>query len=61
MTTTKTFEASLQLLYGEETFRQAQALLNQDERFFGLNSLGPNMEGSQMHHRLLQAYRKVWK
>lgn len=58
---TEPFEASLQLLYSEETFRQAQALLNQDERFFGLSSLGPNMEGSQMHQRLLQAYRKVWK
>lgn len=58
---TESFETSLQLLYGEETFRQAQALLNQEERFFGLNSLGPNMEGSQMHQRLLEAYRKIWK
>lgn len=58
---TEPFEASLQLLYGKDTFLQAQALLNQEERFFGLNSLGPNMEGSQMHQRLLEAYRKVWK
>ncbi len=58
---TESFETSLQLLYGEETFRQAQALLNQEERFFGLDSLGPNMEGSQMHQRLLEAYRKIWK
>lgn len=58
---TEPFEANLQLLYGKDTFLQAQALLNRDERFFGLNSLGPNMEGSQLHQRLLEAYRKVWK
>jgi ribosomal protein S12 methylthiotransferase accessory factor len=55
------FEANLQLLYGVETLRQAQALVNREEQFFGLGMLGPNMEGSQMHQRLLEAYRKVWK
>ncbi len=54
------FEASLQLLYGTETLRQAQALVNREEQFFGLGTLGPNMEGSQLHQRLLEAYRKVW-
>lgn len=55
------FEANLKLLYGAETLRQAQALVNREEQFFGLGMLGPNMEGSQMHQRLLEAYRKVWK
>lgn len=55
------FEANLLLLYGAETLRQAQALVNREEQFFGLGTLGPNMEGSQMHQRLLEAYRKVWK
>ncbi len=55
------FEANLLLLYGAETLRQAQTLVNREEQFFGLGTLGPNMEGSQMHQRLLEAYRKVWK
>ncbi len=58
---TALFETNLLLLYGAETLRQAQALINREEQFFGLGTLGPNMEGSQMHQRLLEAYRKVWK
>ncbi len=54
------FEPNLTLLYGPDTLRQALALVNQDERFFGLNTLGTNMEGSAMHRELLAAYRKVW-
>ncbi|MEQ1602175.1 MAG: 30s ribosomal protein S12 methylthiotransferase accessory protein YcaO [Methylophilaceae bacterium] len=54
------FSANLQLLYGTETLRQAQALISGEERFFGLDTLGPNMEGSNMHQRLLAAYNKVW-
>jgi ribosomal protein S12 methylthiotransferase accessory factor len=51
---------SLKLLYGEETVRQAQALLDRRERFFGLDSLGPDMEGSAMHQTLLKAYDKLF-
>lgn len=54
------FTANLQLLYGADTLRQAQALISGEERFFGLGNLGPNMEGSDMHQRLLAAYNKVW-
>jgi ribosomal protein S12 methylthiotransferase accessory factor len=57
---TEPFESNLQLLYGKDTVRQAQALINGKERFFGLGTLGPNMEGSQMHQRILDAYRKLW-
>lgn len=53
------FESSLALMYGRDTLAQAFALFNQDERFFGLTTLGQNFEGSTMHRRLLEAYRKV--
>ena len=58
---TSAFEANLQLLYGTDALRQAHALLSGDEQYFGLDALGPNMEGSKMHRRLLEAYRKVGK
>jgi ribosomal protein S12 methylthiotransferase accessory factor len=51
---------SLTLLYGAETVRQAQALLDRVERFFGLDTLGPDMEGSAMHQTLLAAYDKLF-
>jgi ribosomal protein S12 methylthiotransferase accessory factor len=53
------FEPALALLYGGETLNQAFALFNQDERFFGLTTLGADFEGSPIHQRLLAAYRKV--
>ncbi|MBW8363674.1 MAG: YcaO-like family protein [Rhizobium sp.] len=53
------FEPALALMYGRETLEQAFALYNQDERFFGLTKLGSNFEGSAIHQRLLDAYRKV--
>ncbi len=53
------FEPALALLYGRETLNQAFALFNQDERFFGLTTLGADFEGSPIHQRLLAAYRKV--
>ena len=53
------YEKNLALLFGQATLEQAQALINQDEQFFGLCELGPNMEGSIMHTQLLAAYAKV--
>jgi ribosomal protein S12 methylthiotransferase accessory factor len=53
------YETSLALLYGRETLDQAFALFNQDETSFGLTTLGNNFEGSEIHQRLLEAYRKV--
>jgi ribosomal protein S12 methylthiotransferase accessory factor len=58
---TQPYAANLELLYGAETLQQAVRLLNGEEQFFGLCNLGANMEGSNMHQRLLDAYRKVWK
>ena len=56
---TAAFEANLTLMYGTETLQQAHKLLNREEQFFGLGTLGANMEGSVMHQSLLEAYRKV--
>ena len=55
------YDTSLALLFGAETLRQAYALVNREQQFFGLNTLGPNMEGSKMHTQLLKAYAKVQK
>jgi ribosomal protein S12 methylthiotransferase accessory factor len=54
------YQRSLALLYGAETVRQAQALLDRSERFFGLHRLGADMEGSAMHQTLLKAYDKLF-
>lgn len=53
------YEKNLALLFGESTLKQAQALINRTEQFFGLGELGLNMEGSAMHTQLLAAYVKV--
>ena len=54
------YRGSLNSLYGAETVRQAQALLDRSEKFFGLATLGPDMEGSKMHQTLLAAYDKLF-
>jgi ribosomal protein S12 methylthiotransferase accessory factor len=56
---TKPFNANLALMYGAETLQQAQELLSRESLYFGLNNLGANMEGSEMHKQLLAAYDKV--
>lgn len=56
---TKPYNKNLTLMYGQETLEQAQQLLSQKSRYFGLNNLGANMEGSEMHKQLLLAYHKV--
>ncbi|GAB2886160.1 YcaO-like family protein [Paralcaligenes sp. KSB-10] len=54
------YRRSLILLYGAETVRQAEALLDRSERFFGLQTLGADMQGSAMHQTLLAAYDKLF-
>ncbi len=51
---------SLELLYGAQTLAQARRLLDRSEKFFGLETLGPDMEGSPMHQTLLAAYDKLF-
>ncbi len=53
-------QRALNLLYGIETVRQARALLDRSERFFGLDILGADMQGSPMHQSLLAAYDKLF-
>ena len=57
---TASHRRALNLLYSEETVRQAQALIDGSDRFFGLMALGPDMEGSAMHATLLKAYDKLF-
>ena len=57
---TDNFRRALKLLYGEESVRQAEALLNRSERFFGLETLGVDMQGSAVHQTLLKAYDKLF-
>lgn len=37
-----------------------EALLDRREKFFGLETLGSDMEGSAMHQTLLAAYDKLF-
>lgn len=57
---TANYRRSLDLLYGKAVVRQAEALLNRNEKFFGLDKLGPDMQGSAMHQSLLAAYDKLF-
>jgi ribosomal protein S12 methylthiotransferase accessory factor len=53
------FEAALVGLYGDETLDQATDLIDGDQRFFGLQSPGLNLEGCELHQRLLKEYEKA--
>jgi ribosomal protein S12 methylthiotransferase accessory factor len=54
------YRCSLLLLYGADTVRQAEALLDRSERFFRLETPGADMQGSAMHQTLLAAYDKLF-
>ena len=54
------YRRALCLMYGQHTVRQAEALLDRSERFFGLHTLAVDMEGSAMHQTLLAAYDKLF-
>ncbi len=53
------YHANLVLMYGEDIMKQALSLYQQETQYFGLNNLGANYEGSQIHQQLLAAYDKV--
>ncbi len=53
------YEAALVGLFGDETLDQATDLIDGDLRFFGLRSPGLNLEGCDLHQRLLKEYEKV--
>ncbi|MGI4984886.1 MAG: 30S ribosomal protein S12 methylthiotransferase accessory factor YcaO [Janthinobacterium lividum] len=54
------YRHALTLMYGESVVCQAEALVSGEERFFGLEPLGPDFEGSAMHQNLLAAYDKLF-
>jgi ribosomal protein S12 methylthiotransferase accessory factor len=58
---TTAYTANLSLMYGAETLHLAQQLVAGSLQYNGLNNLGNNMQGSNMHQKLLAAYGKVWK
>jgi ribosomal protein S12 methylthiotransferase accessory factor len=53
------YRDSLNSLYGTDTVETAQAMLLGERRFFGLQAHGMNLDGCDMHQRLLEAYRKL--
>ena len=53
------YEAALVGLYGDETLDQATDLIDGELRFFGLKSPGLNLEGCELHQRLIKQYEKV--
>ncbi|HYD93862.1 MAG TPA: hypothetical protein VEC01_00955 [Noviherbaspirillum sp.] len=55
-----TCRRSLVLLWRAETVRQAEALPDCGERFFGPDTPGAGMQGSAMHQTLLVAYDKLF-
>lgn len=57
---TDEYRHTLQLMFGADTLHLAEALLDGTQRFFGLDPLGPNFEGSAMHQTLLAAYDKLF-
>lgn len=53
------YGAALEGLFGAQTLRQANALLEDEERFFGQPAPGLELAGCEMHQRLLAAYEKL--
>ena len=53
------YRSALADLYGAATLRQAEALLDRQQRFFGIDAPCAELRGFDLHHRLLEAYEKV--
>ena len=53
------YEAALVGLYGHETLDRATGLLDGEIRFFSLQSPGMNLDGCELHQRLLTQYEKA--
>lgn len=53
------YEDALVDLYGDETLDLATDLIDGEVRFFGLASPGPDLEGCELHQRLLAEYAKA--
>lgn len=55
------YERALADLYGAEALTKARKLIAGQDPFFDLCQLGPDLQGSVLHQRLLVAYRKAWQ
>ena len=53
------YETALVSLYGDDTLDQATDLIDGELRFFGLVSPGLDLQGCELHQRLLAQYRKA--
>lgn len=53
------YEAALVSLYGDETLDMASDLIDGEIRFFGLASPGLDLDGCELHRRLLAEYAKA--
>jgi ribosomal protein S12 methylthiotransferase accessory factor len=53
------YRNALEKLYGTTALSMAEALLAREQRFFGLEAAGLDLNGCAMHHSLLEAYAKV--
>ena len=53
------YEAALVALYGDDTLDMATDLIDGEIRFFGLASPGLNLDGCDLHQRLLAEYEKT--
>ena len=53
------FEEALVALYGDDTLDMASDLIDGETRFFGLASPGLNLDGCDLHGRLLAEYAKT--
>ena len=51
--------SALEHLYGADTVASAEAMLQREQRFFGLKTPGMGLEGCDLHRSLLAAYNKV--
>ncbi|MDD5247792.1 MAG: 30S ribosomal protein S12 methylthiotransferase accessory factor YcaO [Rhodocyclaceae bacterium] len=53
------FRGAVAQLFGAGTLQQAEALLNGQSRFFGIAAPGLDLDGCDMHRRLLAAYDRL--
>lgn len=53
------YSPNIALLYGAETLQQAQALLSGELRFWGIPAPTLQLNGMELHQKLLSAYKKA--
>jgi len=57
--TSKTYAASLKLLFDEQTLSDSMNVISGKENFFGLHSPGLSLDGFETHKKLLDGYKKL--